>query len=215
MVARIRPDPGWFANGLSPRFSSNSTTRLGVRMLAETRPAECPGPLRTRRALPVAPRRPATRRWALPHPHRYYRPMRQTKTLPPSSVHPYRASLCRLSLRPAGRWPFPTLSPQSMHGCLDPYPAVSLQCECPFLPEGLRPHPNCHEFGTPNNRRNATSTTNSFRGCSHSFMFRLPCLLDPPVAPTTAALWPPGGRAVYTTQNPGGYPTWAVASLRA
>lgn len=37
----------------------------------------------------------------------------------------------------------------------------------------------------PDYRRYATSTTKLFRGCSHSFMFKLPYLLDSQVAPTT------------------------------
>ena len=55
----------------------------------------------------------------------------------------------------------------------------------------------------------------AFRGCSHSFMFRLPYLLDPPAAPTTGPLCAQGGRTVYTTHSSCGYPTSAVASLRA
>jgi len=110
------------------------------------------------------------------------------------------AGLCRLPPVPAGSWPFPALSPQSLYRCLDPYPAASLRCTRSFLPEGLRPHPRTHKFGTPEDRRNATSTTSSFRGCSHSLMFRLPYLLDPPVAPTAVAQCPQGGRAIYTTQ---------------
>ena len=39
---------------------------------------------------------------------------------------PYTAGLCRLSPVPAGRWPFPALSLQSLYGCLDPYPAALL-----------------------------------------------------------------------------------------
>jgi hypothetical protein len=46
-----------------------------------------------------------------------------------------------------------------------------------------------------------------FRGCSHFVMFRLPCLLDPQVAPTAETQRPQGGRAVYTTQWTCGYPT--------
>ena len=98
---------------------------------------------------------------------------------------PYTVGLCRLSLIPAGRWPFPTLSPQSLYRCLDPYPAASLRCTYPFLLEGLRPHLRQQRFGTPDNRRYATSTTKLFRGCSHSIMFKLPYLLDSQVAPTT------------------------------
>ncbi len=40
-----------------------------------------------------------------------------------------------------------------------------------------------------------------FRGCSHSFMFRLPYSLDPPVAPTAEAQCLQGSRAVYTTHR--------------
>jgi len=53
-----------------------------------------------------------------------------------------------------------------------------------------------------------------FRGCSHFFMFRLPRLLDPQVAPTAVALRPQGSRAVYTTHSSVGYLPRDVASLR-
>ena len=35
---------------------------------------------------------------------------------------------------PAGNWPFPTLSLQSLRRCLDPCPAVSSKCACSLLP---------------------------------------------------------------------------------
>ena len=50
---------------------------------------------------------------------------------------------------PARRWPFPTLSPQSLRRCLDPYPAASPQCICSLLPKGQRPHLRRQRFGTP------------------------------------------------------------------
>ena len=105
----------------------------------------------------------------------------------PSPLPPALASsggLCRLLPAPAGRWLFPALSPQSLHRCLDPYPAAPLWCTCPFLPKELRPHPTLNRFGAPDSCRNATSTAWRFRGCSQSVMFRLPCSLDPQVAPT-------------------------------
>ncbi len=55
---------------------------------------------------------------------------------------------------------------------------------------------------------------NSFRSCSHSFMFRHPHSLDPQVAPTAVPLSELGGRAVYTTHSPDGYLPRDVASLR-
>jgi len=79
-------------------------------------------------------------RKALPSPHRSYGLMRQTKILSSTSPLAILSSLRRLPLAPAGSWSFPTLSPQSLHGCLDPYPVAFPQCAYPFLPEKLRPH---------------------------------------------------------------------------
>ena len=121
----------------------------------------------------------------------------------------------RVVATPAGKWSFPTLSPQSLYRCLGPYPAAFLRCSYPFLPEGLRPHLRPQRFGTPDIRRNATSTTGLFRGCSHSITFKFPYLLDTQVAPTTGLLYAQGGRAIYTTHRPDGYPFRDVASLRA
>ena len=113
--------------------------------------------------------------------------MRQTSILSPPRFYPPTMSLCRLLRAPAGRRPFPALSPQSLCRCLDPYPVAPLQCACSLLPAGQRPHLRRHRFGVhKNNRCNATSTANASRGCSHSITFRLPHLLDPPVAPTAA-----------------------------
>ena len=174
---------------------------------------------RSSRVMPTAYREPLCPSGALPRTER--RPRRFSRHYPafiapmgscaephPSHVlwFPLHAGPCRLLRAPAGKWPLPVLSPQSLHRRLDPYPAALLRCSCPFLPEGLRPHLNGDRFGAPDNRRNATSTTDGFRGCSHSFMFRLPCLLDPPVAPTTEAQCPQGGRAVYATQWTRGHP---------
>jgi hypothetical protein len=96
----------------------------------------------------------------------------------------YKADLCRLLSVPAGKWSFPTLSLQSVHRCLDPYPGMPLWCYCPFLPRKLQPHLRCTTFGASGSRRIATSTTTLFRGGSHFVMFRLPCSLAPQVAPT-------------------------------
>jgi len=61
-------------------------------------------------------------------------------------------SPCRLLPVPAGSWPFPMLSPQSVYGCKDPYPAASSQCFYPLLPGKYQLHPICEEFSTLNNR---------------------------------------------------------------
>ena len=135
--------------------------------------------------LPALAGRLASCRKVLTFLHRSYGLMRQTKTLLPPSASAWSAGLCRLLQAPAGRWPFPALSLQSLHGCLDPYPAASPRCICPFLPGEHRPHVRSETFGTPIFFSHiATSVGHAFRGCSHSVMFRPPCSLDPQVAPT-------------------------------
>ena len=106
--------------------------------------------------------------------------MRQTKTLSPASVVPNPISLCRLPPAPAGNWPFPTLSLQSLRRCLDPYPAVSFRCSCSLLPRRQRPHLRRHRFGTPNYPYNATSTGNSFSGLQSFRYVQAPTLARPP-----------------------------------
>ena len=91
----------------------------------------------------------ASRQRALPLLHSSDGLMRQTKSLPLTSVIPISEGLCRLSPVPAERWSFPALSPQSLRRCLDPYPAVFSWCTCSFLPRRLRPHVRRQTFGTP------------------------------------------------------------------
>jgi hypothetical protein len=126
---------------------------------------------------------------------------------------PRAASLYRLLRTPAGCRPFPTLSPQSLYGCLVPCPVAPPRCTYSFLPVGQRPHLKNQRFGAQNHRHNATSAAGLFRGCRHSVMFRLPYLLDPQVAPTVMD-YPQGGRAVYTTHRSVGYLPRDVVSLR-
>jgi hypothetical protein len=63
---------------------------------------------------------------------------------------PYSTGLCRLLPVPAGNWSLPTLSLQSLHRCLDPYPGMPLWCPRPLLPRELQPHPRCTDFGASN-----------------------------------------------------------------
>ena len=81
---------------------------------------------------------------------------------------------------PAGRWPFPTLSLQSLQGCLDPYPAVFLLCTYPFLPEERRPHVRSEAFGTPNCLCNATSTEHAISGLQSFRYVQAPMFARPP-----------------------------------
>ena len=62
----------------------------------------------------------------------------------------YSTGLCRLSPVPAEIWSFPTLSLQSFHRRLDPYPGMPFWCSRPFLPRKLQPQPRCTHFGASN-----------------------------------------------------------------
>ena len=126
--------------------------------------------------------------------------MRQTKSLS-SPRFPCAMGLCRLSPAPAGRWPFPTLSLQPLCRCLDPYPAVSPRCLCPFLPWERRPHATGNAFGTRNCPCPATSTGSRISGLQSFGHFRLLHSLGLQVAPT-AKHTARGGQAVYTTHSP-------------
>ena len=105
--------------------------------------------------------------------------MRQTKSLP-SPRFPCATGLCRLSPVPAGSWPFPTLSLQSLCRCLDPYPAMSSRCACPFLPWKQRPHATGNAFGTRNYPCHATSTGSRISGLQSFVCLQAPTLVRPP-----------------------------------
>ena len=140
--------------------------------------------------------------------------MRQTKTLSLTSVVPISTSLCRLLPASAGRWPFPTLSLQSLRRCLDPYPAVFSRCNCSLLPRRQRPHLRRHKFGTPNYPCNATSTRNLISGLQSFTNVQAPTLVRPPGCTHRNCLTQLGSQAVYTTHSSVGYLPRDVASLR-
>jgi hypothetical protein len=132
-------------------------SRLRVR--GRPRPARRPELLCPHEVLPRATGRLALRRRALPLLHRSYELMRRTKTLsPPSVIIPPSVSLCRLSSVPAGKWPFPTLSPRVCPWMLGPLSRWVSWCTCPVLPSRQRPSPRgCKRVGFPPQPRPATS----------------------------------------------------------
>ena len=136
--------------------------------------------------------------------------------IPPTGFGlPIPADLRRLSQAPAGRWPFPTLFPVILARSPGPVPrGVHLVHVLDVFPggNGLRA-----DLTRSAHRRIPAMQLRQgvrFRGCSHSLMFRLPCSLGPPVAPTAEPLQALGSRAGYTTQDLTGCPHQVVASLR-
>jgi len=75
--------------------------------------------------------------------------MRQTKILLSASHCTIPRGLCRLSLVPAGRWPFPALSLLILPWVPGPLPRWLLWCIFPFLPIGHRPSPLLQRVGYP------------------------------------------------------------------
>jgi len=101
--------------------------------------------------------------------------------IPPSdSVFPCTLGPCRLSPVPAGKRPFPTLSLQSLHRCLDPYSVVSPECACPLLPREHWPHAMGYAFGTQDYPCNATSTGRSISELQSFVYLQAPMLARPP-----------------------------------
>jgi len=96
-------------------------------------------------------------RQALPRLYRSYGLMRRTGILSQPRVSPCALSLRRLLRTPAGRRPFPALSPQIFPQLPGPLPRRSLWCTYSFLPTGHRPSPFPKQVGTPQKSRTTTS----------------------------------------------------------
>ena len=118
---------------------------------------------------------------------------------------PISAGLCRLLRAPAGKWPFPTLSLRSLYRCLGPYPATAPRCYCPFLPGSHRPHLKTKKFGPWEISCKQLPAGIYSRGCNHSFIFRLPYLLDPPAALTVGFPLATGPYTPRSTRTVAGY----------
>jgi len=165
---------------------------------------ECPEPL-CPAASPERP--PGTPERALPLRRRSYGLMRQTAFLR-ASRFPSAPGLCRLLSPPAGRRPFPTLFLHPLRRRLDPYPAASLRCTCPFLPGGHRPRATGNALGRRECPCHATSTGSRISGLQSFASLQAPTLARPPSCTHRGRIdIRPGSRAVYTTHSTSGYPT--------
>ena len=99
-------------------------------------------------------------------------------------MSPWSAGLCRLLSVPAGSGIFPTLSLPIFLYVQGPLPRLLLWCVHPFLPTRHRPSRRCHPVGAfAMIHALATSAWGTFRGCSHSFIFKPVDLLAIQIAP--------------------------------
>ncbi len=128
------------------------------------------------------------------------------------SVVPRTPGPCRLSPVPAGGWPFPTLSLQSLRRRLDPYPAASLECTCPFLPREHRPHATKMRSAREIVTCNATSTGSRISGLQSFVYLQAPTLARPPDCIHRSIRAGRPGRLHHA--SPGWNPFRDVASLR-
>ncbi len=149
-------------------------------MLLGLRPPSVQGPFARAGCYPASGRPRGPPRRALPHRHRSYEPMRQTKTLPAPRISPRTRGPCRLLPAPAGRWPFPTLSLRPLRRCSDPYLAALLGCACPFLRRGHRSHPTGKGFDARISPHTATSVGSRVSRLQSFDHLRAPTLARPP-----------------------------------
>ena len=96
---------------------------------------------------------------------------------------PWSAGPCRLLPAPAGRWPFPTLSPHVFPWVLGPLSRRFVRCSYPFLPPQHRPSLTYRRSALPQ-----LLSGSNFRDCSHFVMFGPPSLLAIQVVPTSEIL---------------------------
>ena len=139
--------------------------------------------------------------------------MRQTKTLPPSSIQLLRQVFAGC------RKPLPGDGPSRHYLCNPCVGAWTPTPQCPssalarFFPEGNGLTSDVTGSAHQTIPIMQLQPGYNFRGCSHSLMFRLPRSLDPQVAPT-ALHYVMGSRAVYTTHSLVDYLPQDVVSLR-
>ena len=132
----------------------------------------------------------------------------------PASRHcPWPGGLCRLSPVPAGRWPFPTLSLQSVRRPLGPIPRRVSWMPVPT------PSPRTSASRHGKYVRHAKCYP-ALQLCRAPFSrlqsfdyLQAPTLARPPGCTHRSISSMPSSRAVYTTHRPGGYPYRDVVSL--
>jgi len=148
MLAHIHPSLQWFACKLRPIFNGFAPPDPASRTIQGPPRAQSPF-AQSRRYLFRRDVSCITSEGVTP-PSSLLRTHAPDQYPPALFGSPYSTDLRRLSPVPAGNWSFPTLSLQSLHRRLDPYPGMPLWCPRPFLPRELQPQPRCTIFGASN-----------------------------------------------------------------
>jgi len=206
MLTHVHPTPLRFADGTRPGAYDPTLIRLSVRERLRPSPPSAQSPFAHRRGY---------LQWGDVSHHlrgRYSSFIARTGSCArPNPSHclwslPRSAGLGRLPSAPAGKWPFPTLSLQSLRRCLDPYPEVSHWCTCSLLPSRRRPHPNSDGFGTPHSPGNATSTGTHISGLQSFTNVQAPTLASPPGCTHRRSPMAPGRPGRLHHASPGWLP---------
>jgi len=146
MLAHVRPAPPRFTTEPRPNYG---IADLGSKSEANHGPPSAQSPFARWRC--YRQRRDVQRRVSGHYPT-FIAPTGSCARPNPSHrlrSRPWSMGLCRWSPVPAGRWPFPTLSPQVFPQVPGPLPRRSTWCTCPFLPMWHRPSPCCERVGSP------------------------------------------------------------------
>jgi len=141
---------------------------------------------------------------ALPGLHRSYRLMRRTNFLRAALLVGSSARSLQVAASPCWKMVLPDVISTIFVWALGPVPRCAPSVLVPVSSRGTSASPQFRRgFGAQDIPRRGFCVGGAFRGCSHSVRFRLPHLLDPLTAPTTASFrraagpfTPRNGRAV-------------------
>ena len=150
------PPPAQRRGGSSAGSHTPLSAVVGMRnssvLTGRSCPAQCPGPPKDRqvprasshsRGITPCVAAFTPHRWALPHPRRYYRPMRQTPSLsPPTTTGLGRRVFAGCGQPLLGSGPSRRYLCRSFSGCQAPCRGGSSRCTCPLLPSTTSAFPD-------------------------------------------------------------------------
>ncbi len=178
MLAHLHPSLPWFAGKTRPVFNGLVTPGSASRTIQG--PPRAQSPFARLRRYPFQRNVFCITSEDATPPSSLLRTHASGQIPPALFGSPYSTGLCRLSPAPAGRWSFPTLSLQSLHRCLDPYPGMPLWCSLPFLPRELQPQPRCTHFGASSIPPQCNFNGDLFTGRQSFRYVQAPMVVSPP-----------------------------------